>query len=115
MSDGSPGRSGTTRGATFPRGASAGPALSVRSVRRLFCATDVVYADSSASDGTEMTLTDPRYECTYRPLMPDTPPIPDPTPNNEPTASDRPSALTSRLVGYQLVGMRPRSVPPGSR
>src|SRR6267378_3763682 len=45
--------------------------------------------------------------------MPNGRPIPDPTPNNEPTASVRPSALTSRLVGYQLVGIRPRSVPAG--
>ena len=45
--------------------------------------------------------------------MPNGRPMPDPTPNNDPTASVRPSALTSRLVGYQLVGIRPRNVPRG--
>src|ERR1041385_261444 len=114
MSDGSPGRSGTARAVTPRRGArSAGAAAppSVRSVRRLFCATAVEYADNSASLGTAMTLTEPRYEWTYRPCSPERRPTPDPTPNNVPTASVLASALTSIAVGYQPVGMRPRKLP----
>ena len=64
ISDRSPGRSGTARAGTLGRGASDGLALSLRNINRLFSATEVVYAASSASDGTAMTLTDPRYECT---------------------------------------------------
>src|SRR5947207_10346337 len=45
--------------------------------------------------------------------MPNGRPMPDPTPNNDPTASVWPAALTARLVEYQLVGIRPRNVPPG--
>jgi hypothetical protein len=58
---GSPGRSGTGRAATSARGAADGGSSDDEArIRRLFCATEVVYAASSASVGTSTTLTEPR-------------------------------------------------------
>src|SRR5579862_2091629 len=118
MSDGSPGRSGTARAGAPGRAnvatplpapacdATPGPAASVS---RAFCATLVLYAESSASVGTATTFTEPRAASALPAVLPPTRACPDPTPSSVPTAIVRPSALTSMLDGYHPVGIRPRS------
>src|SRR4051812_46686794 len=107
ISEESPGCSGTALGNGEGRDAIVGNAA-VAKCNRLFSATAVVNATSSASVGIGTTCTDPRTAKTYRARCPPRDPSPDPTPYSAPIAKYLPSALTSRLDGYQAVGISPR-------